>query len=128
MEEETVLIYSIICKEVDHYSMHGNMVLLIAAPVLAIATILMLNTISSYFMHVSYTEDERSLKASSGEEKERSASIASREEGLQAQFAYTKPREIEGVEYVNNILPYIIGVVSASAIFVVLKRSYINKP
>ncbi len=128
MEEETVLIYSIICREVNHYYMHGNnKALFIAAPVLALATILMLNTISSHFMHVSYTEDERSLKAPSGEEKEGDASIASREEGLQAQFAYTEPRET-GAEHVNNILPYVIGVVSAFTIFVILRRSYINKP
>jgi hypothetical protein len=97
-------------------------VLLVSAPMLAIATILMLNTISSYLN--ANSRDERSLNASEMEKVgEGEVSIARRGDNLQEPFAYTVPKEIEGGEgYVNNILPYIIGVASASVTFIVLNR------
>ncbi len=109
--------------------MYGkNKALLIVAPMLAVATIFMLNTISSSYLKMEgiSTKDEISLKSPGETEKveEGSASIASKgEEGVQKPFAYTMPKEAERVEYMNNILPYIIGVVSASVIFVILNKS-----
>ncbi len=108
-------------------------VLLVSAPMLAIATILMLNTISSYLnMGNANARDERSLNASEMEKREKvgegEVSIARRGDNLQEPFAYTVPKEIEGGEgYVNNILPYIIGVASASATFIVLNRLKISR-
>jgi|GEM_PF-1080436 hypothetical protein len=102
-------------------------VLLVSAPMLAIATILMLNTISSYLN--ANSRDERSLNASEMEKVgEGEVSIARRGDNLQEPFAYTVPKEIEGGEgYVNNILPYIIGVASASVTFIVLNRLKISR-
>jgi hypothetical protein len=102
-------------------------VLLVSAPMLAIATILMLNTISSYLN--ANARDERSLNASEMEKVgEGEVSIARRGDNLKEPFAYTVPKEIEGGEgYVNNILPYIIGVASASATFIVLNRLKISR-
>jgi hypothetical protein len=105
-------------------------VLLVSAPMLAIATILMLNTISSYLnMGNANARDERSLNASEMEKVgEGEVSIARRGDNLQEPFAYTVPKEIEGGEgYVNNILPYIIGVASASVTFIVLNRLKISR-
>ncbi len=109
--------------------MQSNL-LLLSAPILAIVTILMLNTISSYFM--GDARYERSLNAPSEiEEREKmeegEVSIARRGDNLHEHFAYTVPKEIEGERYVNNILPYIIGVTSASVTFIVLNRLKISR-
>ncbi len=112
--------------------MQSNL-LLLSAPILAIVTILMLNTISSYLnMGDASTRYERSLNAPSEiEEREKmeegEVSIARRGDNLHEHFAYTVPKEIEGERYVNNILPYIIGVTSASVTFIVLNRLKISR-
>jgi len=42
-------------------------------------------------------------------------------------LAYTVTKEIERDGYVNNILPYIIGVASTSVTFIVLNRLKISR-